>query len=207
MIIIAHRGLWKNESEKNTFESIIGALSKSIGTEIDVRDYLGKIVISHDIATKSALAFDTLMTHTLKNEMRPLLAIDIKASGLLKMIERPLKEYDNYFCFGMPFTEQIDYINAKMKVFTRASEYEQTPVLYAESVGVWMDYFYDDEQCIRDLTLYTKNKKQVCIVSAELNNRNNLHQWDLIKELAPEIKKYIILCTDKYFEAVNFFGE
>lgn len=207
MILIAHRGLWQSESEKNTLTSISRALTKSVGTEIDVRDYKGHLVISHDIATKDSLKFNTLMEKTLTIQSKPLIAVDVKASGLLSFIEQPLKRYGNYFCMGMTFTEQLEYINAGLRVFTRESEYEKNPLLYEESIGVWMDYFYNDELCMHNIELHTKNNKNVCIVSAELNGREHTSQWEMIRMLPPNIKDNIILCTDYYFEANTFFGE
>lgn len=207
MILIAHRGLWQRDSEKNTLTSISRALTKSVGTEIDVRDYKGHLVISHDIATKNSLKFNTLMEKTLAMQSKPLLAVDIKSSGLLNFIEQPLKRYGNYFCMGMAFTEQLEYINAGMRVFTRESEYEKNPLLYEDSIGVWMDYFYNDELCMRNIELHTNNKKSVCIVSAELNGREHTSQWEMIRMLPPNIKENIILCTDYYIEADTFFGE
>ena len=46
--IIAHRGFWKIESEKNTMLALERAIENGFGFETDLRDYAGKLVISHN---------------------------------------------------------------------------------------------------------------------------------------------------------------
>ena len=53
MRILAHRGYWNNEAEKNTLLALKAALEKGYGFESDVRDYLGRLVVSHNIADAS----------------------------------------------------------------------------------------------------------------------------------------------------------
>ena len=52
MKILAHRGAWNTSDEKNTVLAIKRAFCHGWGIETDVRDYCGKLVISHDIASK-----------------------------------------------------------------------------------------------------------------------------------------------------------
>ena len=47
--ILAHRGFWKKESEKNTQIAFERAFDKGFGIETDLRDIKGEIVISHNM--------------------------------------------------------------------------------------------------------------------------------------------------------------
>ena len=49
MKIIAHRGYWLEQSEKNTLIAFERAMKYGYGFETDYRDYCGKIVIAHDV--------------------------------------------------------------------------------------------------------------------------------------------------------------
>ena len=48
MIVIAHRGIWKEDAEKNTQSALTGAFSAGYGTELDVRDSGSRLFVSHD---------------------------------------------------------------------------------------------------------------------------------------------------------------
>ena len=51
--ILAHRGLWVTDSEKNSKEAIALALSEGFGVELDVRDRNGGLIVSHDPSAES----------------------------------------------------------------------------------------------------------------------------------------------------------
>ena len=46
MIILSHRGFWKTKDEKNTITSFKRSFDCGFGTETDLRDHDGEIVIS-----------------------------------------------------------------------------------------------------------------------------------------------------------------
>ena len=48
MKILAHRGFWKTDSEKNSKVAIERAIKNGFGFETDFRDYGGQILISHN---------------------------------------------------------------------------------------------------------------------------------------------------------------
>lgn len=54
MKILCHRGAWTAAAEKNSVPAIKKAVSLGYGFETDVRDYQGKLVISHDIAKENS---------------------------------------------------------------------------------------------------------------------------------------------------------
>lgn len=49
MKILSHRGYWKNSDEKNKENAFRRSFSLGYGTETDVRDCRGDLVISHDM--------------------------------------------------------------------------------------------------------------------------------------------------------------
>ena len=55
VIILSHRGYWKDGVEKNSITSLERSFGLGFGVETDIRDYKGELVISHEIATKSCL--------------------------------------------------------------------------------------------------------------------------------------------------------
>lgn len=55
MIVLSHRGYWKNSLEKNKFVAFERSFSMGFGTETDIRDFNGELVISHDIADKDCI--------------------------------------------------------------------------------------------------------------------------------------------------------
>ncbi|SFL49973.1 BPTI/Kunitz-type proteinase inhibitor domain-containing protein [Streptococcus equinus] len=58
MEIIAHRGFWKETNEKNQKEAFERARNAMIGTETDFRDYMQKLVISHNVAGPTCMDAD-----------------------------------------------------------------------------------------------------------------------------------------------------
>ena len=62
MIIISHRGYWKCVDEKNTEIAFSRSFELDFGTETDVRDCLGKLVISHDMPDGSEIHFEEFLS-------------------------------------------------------------------------------------------------------------------------------------------------
>ena len=204
MKILAHRGLWQSAQEKNTSQAIQAAFHRGFGCEIDLRDREEKLVISHDMASAACAAFDQILESWNTHE-ECMLALDIKACGLLPLLLPQLEGHSNYFCFGMPLCEMLDYIAAGVRVFTRQSEYEPEPLLYEQSQGVWVDYFYDDHAAVAAAVSHLQQGKPVCFVSADLNGRDPLGQWALLKALDQNCLDRLILCTDLVQQAQTFF--
>ena len=50
MRILSHRGLWHEQSERNTLSALKKSLEHGFGFESDLRDYKGRLVVSHDPA-------------------------------------------------------------------------------------------------------------------------------------------------------------
>ena len=205
MKIIAHRGLWKTEDEKNKKSSFIRAFDLGIGTETDLRDCAGKILISHDMPNGDEIILEDLLD--IMNGKNLTLALNIKADGLADEIKNILKKYNhtNYFTFDMSIPDMVYQINKEMKIFTGLSDIVKSPILLEKVEGVWLDSFYSDwyEEDIIDRIL--EENKKVCIVSADLHKRDIEKQWGIIKKCKYFESDNLILCSDKVKEAFKYF--
>lgn len=200
--ILAHRGYWKAEEEKNTKVAFKRAFDSGFGIETDLRDICGKIVISHNMPKGNEMTFEELLQ--LLNGRNLTLALNIKADGQAEEIKRLLEKYNhtNYFCFDMSIPEMVVQNKLGLKVFTGLSDIVKTPIMFEEARGVWLDCFNSDwfgESEILDIL--NKNKK-VCIVSPDLHKREYKTVWQKYKNIDG-----IIICTDYPMEAKEFFND
>lgn len=205
MKIIAHRGFWKIEDEKNKKGAFIRAFDFGIGTETDLRDYAGKILISHDMPKGDEITLEDLLN--IMNGRNLLLALNIKADGLADEIKNILSKYNhtNYFTFDMSIPDMVYQIKKEVKIFTGLSDIVKNPILPEKAEGIWLDSFYSDwyEEDIIEAIL--EENKKVCIVSSDLHKRDNLKQWATIKKCKYLESDNLILCTDKVEEAFKYF--
>ncbi|HQT44263.1 MAG TPA: hypothetical protein PLD79_09695, partial [Halothiobacillus sp.] len=82
MIILSHRGYWKDAAEKNLPVAFGRSFDLGFGTETDVRDVAGKLVISHDMPRGDELSLEDMLD-ILSGRDLPM-AMNIKADGLAK---------------------------------------------------------------------------------------------------------------------------
>ena len=208
MKLLAHRGYWKNESEKNSLEAIKRALENGYGFESDIRDYCGKLVISHNMADSSCPSADEVFAELERFGDRFCFAINIKADGLKDELFSALQSRNlkNYFAFDMSVPQMVEYVEKGITVFTRQSEFEKEPVLYESSAGVWIDGF-EDLGWISETLLksHIENGKRVCIVSPELHGKPHLEFWKKLNGMNLDFSQ-VLLCTDIPDEAKAFFG-
>lgn len=208
MKIISHRGYWKKPSEKNSTQAFEKSFSLGFGTETDVRDYNGELVISHDIPSCDSMLISDFFLQYSKYPANTL-ALNIKSDGLVKLLTDKLSKFSitNYFVFDMSIPDSLSYLNSGVNVFLRHSEIESDMSLYNKCKGVWLDAFfsewYDGEIIHNHLT----NNKTVCIVSSELHGRDNLEQWVKLKALDFIQTDQVILCTDVPEKAYKFFNK
>jgi hypothetical protein len=214
MEIIAHRGLWYSDDEKNTKSAFEICFGKYLGTETDVRDSLGDLVICHDIPApgKSHLTLSELLSMyslIFKNKNKPTLALNIKSDGLGDLLLQLLKSYPQviYFCFDMSVPELFRYIKSGLISFTRQSEFEKYPSLYEESAGIWMDIFTTEWFSADIVKQHIANGKRLSFVSSELHKRDENTLWSFIKENNFHLSESLILCTDFPEKAKQFFYE
>ena len=207
MEILAHRGIWKNTQEKNSYKAITGALVKSFGVEIDLRDYNGKVVISHDIPSQEVLYFEDILIFYNEQKLSSTMALNIKADGLCYLLKGLLSKYSikEYFVFDMSIPDNVEYKNIGINFYTRKSEYESC-VLIDFANGIWIDELDAAWMSYEKILSLVKYNKKLCFVSAEIHHRPNENQWKMIKQLSikcPDIE--IMLCTDKPDDARAFF--
>ena len=210
MIILSHRGLWRNDSEKNTEISFRRSFELGFGTETDVRDYCGELVISHDIAHSDSMPFlDFLEIYSSYSKNLPL-ALNIKADGLHSKLRSALDKFKitNYFVFDMSVPDGLGYIKAGLKTFTRQSEFELNPSFYLDAHGVWLDEF-DGHWINQTIVMnHLLQNKDVCIVSPELHKRTNVIEWIDYKKICDALKDKgnLMICTDFPEDAERIFN-
>jgi hypothetical protein len=212
MEYLAHRGLWTNKSEGNTFVALRDGLDKGFGLELDVRDFNGQLVISHDLPNAdSLLPLEQLLEYYSEGGFGSTIALNIKADGLVSELSNILYQYGirKYFVFDMSIPDTISYLKFGLHTFIRRSDLEFSPELELLGKGIWMDEM--NVAWINQSAILEQVKKSdaVCIVSSELHGRERISQWKQIKNAisTPEVSEKLLLCTDFPYEAERFFNE
>ena len=206
MQILSHRGYWHDFSlESNKRIAFERSFDLGFGTETDLRDICGKIVISHDMPKGNELTFRELLE--IMNGRNLPLALNIKADGQADEILKILREYNhtNYFTFDMSIPDMVFQMNKNLKVFTGRSDILKDPVLLEKADGIWLDSFYSEWFEEKDVTDILNAGKKVCIVSADLHKRDIREQWNKIKNFSIIESDSIMLCTNIPEESVKFF--
>lgn len=210
MIILSHRGAWQSSEEKNSINAFHRSFQLSFGTETDIRDYKGELVISHDIPNENNITLqEFLEIYNQYDKFLPL-ALNIKADGLQDKLKVLFEQYniENYFVFDMSVPDGMIYVKEKLTAFTRHSEYENPPAYYEFANGVWLDQFNNDWITEEVIIHHLKNRKKICIVSPELHKRNNKQFWEKLKAMRSQIDtSEIMLCTDYPEEARMYFDD
>jgi hypothetical protein len=196
MIIISHRGYWKSAEEKNQPVAFRRSFDLAIGTETDIRDRNGTLVISHDMPNGTEITLEALLD--LLGDRDLPLAMNIKADGLARPLQTAMRArgLSAWFTFDMSVPEMIVQLRLGLPVFTRASEFEQPPACYAEAGGVWLDAFqalWYSPKLIED---FLRDGKRVCLVSPELHGRDHTELWTLLKTSRLATAPGLMLCTD-----------
>lgn len=208
MKILSHRGYWKTTEEKNALQAFDRSFSHGFGTETDLRDLRGQLVISHDPAGEPSLGADAFFHAYTRHALDLPLALNIKADGLQGLLAAALSDHDiqNYFVFDMSIPDMLGYIRTGLKVFSRQSEYEPVPALYEHASGVWIDCFETEWVTEKTLAGHLSARKQVCIVSPELHKRPYRDYWEKLSKMPFASDSNIMLCTDFPEEAQRVFG-
>lgn len=208
MIILSHRGYWKETQEKNLPIAFERSFSLGFGTETDIRDYKGELVISHDIADENCISVKEMFEVYNKYDNTLSLALNIKADGLQLKLKKLLEEYkiENYFVFDMSIPDGLGYLKQNIKAFTRESEYEKVPSFYEEACGIWLDEFQCHWITKEVIEKHMKNNKKICIVSPDLHKREYEKEWQHYKEIEEELGiDNLMICTDFPEIAKEFF--
>lgn len=209
MIIISHRGYWKEVNERNSIKAFDKSFQMGFGTETDIRDYKGELVISHDIPHENNITLKEFLEVYNQYDNSLPLALNIKADGLQYKLKMLLEQYriKNYFVFDMSVPDGIIYLKEKLIAFTRHSEYENPPSFYQFASGVWLDQFNIDWITEEVIIHHLKNRKKICIVSPELHKRDYTQFWNNLKVLGSKVDiSEVMLCTDHPEEARMYFN-
>lgn len=209
MEIISHRGFWKDISEKNSHIAFKRSFELNIGTETDIRDYKGKLVISHDLPNKESITFTDFLSIYNETKCDSTLALNIKSDGLQTELKKTLQTFDinNYFAFDMSIPDAIMYLKYNLNTFFRFSEYEFENPLWKMCDGIWYDSFTDMKLDLKIINKLISTNHKICIVSSELHKRDQRDQWNTITMLDQEIfnSNNLLLCTDLPIDAMEFF--
>ncbi len=208
MKILAHRGYWNEQIEKNSPKALRTALEKGFGFESDVRDYMEKMVISHNIADATCQDAEEVFKwlHEFNDEY--CFAINIKADGLKDILKKYFEKYSisNYFLFDMSIPQMVEFKEMGLRFFTRQSEVEPSPNMYTDAAGVWIDGFWSTDWITKELLdKHINNGKEICLVSPDLHGKEDYKMfWKKLIDDGIDLSK-VILCTDHPEEARNYF--
>lgn len=206
MLILSHRGYWLEPAERNQPIAFDRSFELSFGTETDLRDANGDIVISHDIPTGSELNFAEFLKIYRKHSNGNIpLALNVKADGLAGLVKKAFDDIPSLdaFVFDMSVPDMRSYFEAEIPVFTRMSEVERQPSWLDRSAGIWLDSFgqtWFDKKVVRDLL---STGKRVCVVSSELHQREPDDLWAMLVPHAASSN--LLLCTDRPEHARDYF--
>jgi hypothetical protein len=206
MIVLSHRGYWKEAAEKNRPVAFHRSYDLGFGTETDVRDLRGELMIAHDMPTGEEISL-AAMLDILAGRTLPL-AMNVKADGLARALKAVMdaRGVADWFTFDMSVPETVVQLRLGLPVFTRASEYEMPPPLYDRAIGVWLDAFTGQwwEPAVAEGFL--RDGKRVCIVSPELHGRDPLPLWSRLEASGLAAHPALMLCTDLPEDARARFG-
>ncbi|RMN63551.1 putative phosphodiesterase [Pseudomonas syringae] len=203
MQIISHRGYWLQRPERNLPEAFHRSFDLGFGTETDVRDVAGQLVISHDMPAGGELTLDGLLDIMAGRNLP--LAINVKADGLAQALAETFARcgHTNWFAFDMAVPDMRSYLNANLITYTRLSDVEPSPAWLEQAAGVWLDGFEGEwfsNQVIGDLLSLGK---RICVVSPELHGRGHDALWQQLLEFRSQDR--LMLCTDLPADAATFF--
>jgi hypothetical protein len=208
MDIISHRGFWISSFEKNQTVSFERSFSNGFGVETDLRDYMGQIVLSHDIADQNSILFKDFLKSMSKFDLTLPLALNVKSDGLQIKIKRELQNFgiSNYFFFDMSLPDTLLYKKNDLTFYSRQSEFEILPYLYDDCTGIWLDAFFEEWYNVKTIQNHLNCNKKIAIVSSELHGRDHSALWNFLIKNQFHKNRNILLCTDFPTKAKLFFN-
>ncbi len=209
MIILSHRGWWIDQSEKNTTIAFRRSFENGFGTETDVRDLCGELVISHDMPGEEAMKLDAFLDLFVSIDPSLPLAINVKSDGIFDLLASSMERYEiiNWFAFDMSVPDLVQYKERNIPFFTRQSDIEPSPALLEFADGVWVDQFFEPWLTRSILLAHLSVGRQVCLVSPDLHHRENSIPWQEWRGwIADDLSlNDLMLCTDNPDLAADFF--
>lgn len=208
MIVLSHRGYWLTSAEKNIAAAFERSFSQGFGTETDVRDCAGKLVISHDPPLGGEMPLDDFLSLHARHDPRLPLALNIKADGLQDLFMPIVARHHpaDWFVFDMSIPDTRGWLARGAPVFVRQSDIECEPCFYQAAAGIWLDSFAHDWATEKDIAAHLDAGKRVCIVSPELHGRPPEAFWARLAAMPCSTGGNLMLCTDRPVEARAMFG-
>lgn len=204
MIVLSHRGYWNAARERNMPVAFQCSFDLGFGTETDVRDCRGELLISHDMPRGDEL---TLARFLALHGGRPLpLAINIKSDGLAAALADAMRRcaVRDWFVFDMSVPDLRNHLAAGNPVFTRMSEHEREPAFLEQAQGVWLDMFDGQWYDGALVAALLHRGKRVCVVSSELHGAPPGALWASLLAVADH--PGLMLCTDVPEAARQYFS-
>lgn len=216
MDILAHRGLWDQPHDKNSLQALRNALTQGFGVETDIRDHLGRLVISHDPPAPGSTHPELSQLLNIYRELGSgaILALNIKSDGLHTLLQTEIERAgiaaDRYFVFDMAPPDALGYLRRQMPCYTRESEIEPAPAFLDQAAGVWLDCLIEDWIDDARILGHLESGRRVALVSPELHGREPYRAWQIWRQAARNWrgrgKAGLALCTDRVIEAETFFN-
>lgn len=207
--ILAHRGWWLEAPQKNQVIAFERAFAAGYGVETDVRDFNGRLVISHDMAQTDAMPLERFLDIHHAYGKPGWLALNVKSDGLHAALGEALlgAGIDRYFMFDMSVPDTLHYLKHGLTTFTRRSEYELGSSLDAEAAGIWWDCFEGAGDALLAGSALRSGKAGV-LVSPELHHRQHDEVWRTWRDDigGASGRSTLMLCTDFPEEADHFFN-
>lgn len=203
MKVLSHRGWWHTAEQKNSDAAFLASFAAGFGTETDVRDRLGELVVSHDMPGPAQPTLTHVLSLLAGRDLP--LAINIKADGLARPLRDAMARHGarDWFVFDMSVPDTREHLRVGNPVFVRMSEVERQPPWLAQAQGVWLDGFEGDWYPLSQVSDLLAMGKQVCVVSPELHGRPAQALWERLLPLADHPR--LMLCTDWPARAQEFF--
>jgi hypothetical protein len=207
--ILAHRGLWANPADANSYPALTRALEAGFGIETDLRDFAGRVVISHDPPGPAAPEFSTLLRLWADLGLeQPRLALNVKSDGLLSLLTPSASwlVHRRHFFFDMSFPQLLSYVRDKRPVALRVSEFEPAPLELIRQLSIdrlfWLDGFESDWWLHDPVIDAACTNSHVWVVSPEIHGRDPERVWAWFKAMV-EKGHDVHICTDRPFDVVE----
>lgn len=204
--MLAHRGLWSPGVEENSLEALFRAAQAGFGIELDIRDFGGELVVSHDLASTASPSFGEVLS-VISDQPVGVLALNVKSDGLLPLLEgfqSQLRSMDHFF-FDMSLPELLRYESAGWPIALRFSEFEPTEAHSHFSpkavAALWLDSFQSDGWLLHQWEGLLANDLPMYVVSPELHNRKPQAIWMKVTDTRKNGFN-IGICTDAPFEFI-----
>lgn len=212
--ILSHRGKKNLQDLGNNYLSFQEAIKSGYGLETDIRDFNGRLYISHDIALKTPdLSFESFLNLIINNRCSSPIALNIKTSGSTNLLNeyRENLELINYFFFDMAIPDHLTFTKSKFINAIRVSEFEiitEEMIKNLSPKWIWYDSLLGEQdevwvESLKDLIKYDLN---ICIVSSELHGANPYKLWEKLKLNFDFSNQNLYICTDLPDKVFNFFN-